>query len=69
MTSYYALLRVITRYYRLLDYMERKDYSVKFLRISGNVIVYARIILCPLITRYYPLLPVITLYGEKKTTR
>ena len=87
MTSYYALLRVITSYYLLLHYVERerllgeisknfwefdllrahhlmtsyyalllvinccyniwkeKDYSVKFLRISGNLIGYARIIL------------------------
>ena len=46
MTSYYALLRVITRYYLLLHFVEReKDYSVKFLRISGNLIGYAPIIL------------------------
>ena len=42
MTSYYALLRVITCYYII---WREKDYSVKFLRISGNLIGYARIIL------------------------
>ena len=66
MTSYYALLPVITCYYII---WREKDYSVKFLRISGNLIGYARIILLRVITRYYPLLPVITLYGVKKTTR
>ena len=66
MTSYYALLRVITCYYII---WREKDYSVKFQRISGNLIGYASIILLRVITRYYPLLPAITLYGEKKTTR
>ena len=42
MTSYYALLPVITCYYIM---WREKDYSVKFLRISGNLIGYARIIL------------------------
>ena len=42
MTSYYALLPVITCYYII---WREKDYSVKFLRISRNLIGYARIIL------------------------
>ena len=42
MNSYYALLHVITSYYII---WREKDYSVKFLRISGNLIGYARIIL------------------------
>ena len=41
-TRYYPLLRVITCYYIIWS---EKDYSVKFLRISGNLIGYARIIL------------------------
>ena len=45
LTCYYALLRAITRYYLLLHYMERKRLLGEFLRISGNLIGYARIIL------------------------
>ena len=63
-SSYYPLLRVITRYYWLLRFMGEKH-----LNISGNLIGLARVILLPVITRYYPLLPVITsyyaLWGEK----
>ena len=70
MTSYYALLRVITRYYLLLHYVERKrllgEISKNFWEFDW---VRAHHLMNLLITRYYPLLPVITLYGEKKTTR
>ena len=66
MTRYYPLLPVITCYYII---WREKDYSVKFLRISGNLIGYARIIILRVIPRYYPLLPVITLCGEKKTRK
>ena len=67
MTSYYALLRVITRYYLLLHYMERKrllgEISKNFWEFDWVRADHH------LITSYYPLLLVITLYGEKKTTR
>ena len=56
MTSYYALLPVITCYYIM---WREKDYSVQFLRISGNLIGNAAsfyFLLLRVITRYYLLL-------------
>ena len=53
-TRYYALLHVITRYYSLLRFMGEKD-----LKIYGNLIGSARVILLPVITRYY------VLWGKK----
>ena len=52
MTCYYALLRVITCYI-----WREKDYSVKFLRISGNLIGITRYSRYYLLL-HYPLLPV-----------
>ena len=76
MTSYYALLRVITRYYLLLYYVERKrllgEISKNFWEfdwLRAHHLMTSYYALLRVITRYYPLLPVITLYGEKNTTR
>ena len=67
MTSYYALLRVITRYYLLLHYMERK---ILLGEISKNFWEFDWVRAHHLMTSYYALLlPVITLCGEKNTTR
>ena len=77
MTSYYALLRVITRYYLLLHYVERKRLLGE---ISKNFWEFDWVRAHHLMTSYYALLPLLTLlpgeipvitlcYGEKKTTR
>ena len=58
-SSYDLLLRVITRYYLLLHYVERKRLLGA---ISKNIWEFDWVREHHLITSYYPLLPVITCY-------